>query len=218
MEPDWSTQAGAALDKLARAISDRGLAPKKPIVVFGSGPLQILIDQNLLSGDLDISVPENAEQITALIEEIGFGKGKARYYIEVVPSYVFRPGINWLGRVSRVERHGVEFLIPDPLDILLAKLRRLEEKDIRAFLAVIAKTGRPTETELIAELRDVYDPFYFQKNGEKSALWENTERLWPILFQKAINVREDILRPVLEELAASSDQEYIGLLRDRLGL
>jgi hypothetical protein len=186
LQPDWSTQAGRALAALAKAIRDKGIVLTVPITVFGSGPLQMCVEPKLLSADVDISVAGHLDVIKNLVDEIGLGKGTSRFYIEVVPSYVFRPGVNWMGRATEVEFEGVKFIFPDALDILLAKLRRLETKDIQAFRVVQAKTGRPTEQEIITELRACYDMFYFQKNAEKSVLWEKTEKLWPIYSAKKL--------------------------------
>jgi len=207
------------LRKLAAALKAKGIVPQEPITVFGSAPLQLAVDPLILSGDIDISVSDHNERIKEIIEEIGFAKGKADYYIEVVPRYVFRPGENWLGRANIVELEGVQFRIPDPLDILLAKLRRLDVKDLRAFEAVRRKVGRPTEEEFVSELRASADIFYIQKDGQKSVLWENTEKLWLQFFGKPIDVRETILKPVIDAIAEQNgDVEYIRELRDRLGL
>jgi hypothetical protein len=176
LQPDWNTQAGRTLVALAKAIRQKGLVLEKPIVVFGSAPLQICIDPAFLSADVDVCLAGQTDLLKELVEEIGLSKGKAAFYIEVVPEYIFRPGPNWRDRVATVTLNEVVFQFPAPLDILLAKLRRLEEKDLRAFQLVLQKTGHPEEEELIHELRASYDLFYCQKNGQKSALWENTEK------------------------------------------
>lgn len=220
MKPDWETPAGRALVALAAAIQRKRLVLQHPIAVFGSAPLQICIDPAFLSADVDVFLTSGPDdELKALVEEIGLGKGKAAYYIEVVPGYIFRPGPNWRERAMPVTLNGVAFLFPDPLDILLAKLRRLEEKDIRAFELVLKKTNHPTQEELTRELRAAYDLFYFQKDGRKSALWENTEKLWPRLYGRAIDVRAEIIQPVLDLLAeAGTDRDYLEEIRTRLGL
>jgi hypothetical protein len=215
---NWNTQAGRALKTLAEAIERKGFILKKPILVFGSAPLQICIDPTLLSGDVDISAEGQIDEVKELVDAIGYGKGKAKFYIEVVPSYIFRAGKNWHERASTLMLHGVQFIFPDPLDILLAKLRRLDTKDLLAFRIVREKTGGPTEEQLIAELRHDYDLFYIQENGEKSVLWVNTEKLWPLLFGREINAREVIVRPVVDELSLTMEPDYLELLRARAGL
>jgi hypothetical protein len=192
---------------------------QRPILVFGSAPLQICIQHDFLSADVDISVYEQEEAIKELVEEIGFSKGKAPFYIEIVPIYIFRPGTDWRDRAMPVQLDGVGFLFPAPIDILLGKLRRLEEKDVLAFDLVIRRTGHPTEDELIHELRAAWDMFYFQKDGQKSALWRNTEKLWLRVYRRAIDARVEIVQPVLDQLAVTgSEPGYLEELRARLGL
>lgn len=198
---------------------EKGLRLEHPIVVFGSAPLQIFLDPAFLSADVDVGVDDREEELKALIDEIGLGKGTAAFYVEVVPTYIFRAGQKWRERAQRIELEGVPFLFPAPIDILLAKLRRLDEKDLRAFELVRAKTGHPTEDELILELRDAYDLFYFQRDGQKSGLWANTEKLWPRLFGHGIDVPARIINPVLQQLeAAGFTPDYIKELRERFGV
>jgi hypothetical protein len=219
LEGNWNTPAGEALRSLAKAISDKGLHMSAPIVVFGSGPLQIFVDPLLLSKDVDISAGKNMDEVKTIVDEIGYGKNKARFYIEVVPLYIFRPGQNWGARASPIEIHGVKFLFPQPIDILLAKLRRLEEKDLRAFDAVRLKLNHPTEEELITELRDSWEAFAVQRDGTKPDLWTNTEVLWKHLFRKEIDIRKVILEPVFKEMEeALRTPDYIEEMRQRFGL
>ena len=218
MANNWHTQAGRALEALAKAIQEKGFKLRKPILVFGSGPLQISVDPALLSGDLDISAEGQLDEVKAIVEEIGYGKGKAKFYIEVVPSYVFRSPRKWIERAQIVTLHGVQFTFPAPIDILLAKLRRLDTKDLRAFHVVKQKLGIPTEEQLIDELRQDYDLFYIQENGEKSILWQNTEKLWREFFGKEINARDVIVLPVVNELSQSMEPDYVAALRARVGL
>jgi hypothetical protein len=200
-------------------MSERGLVMTRPILVFGSAPLQIYLDPAFLSADVDVAVSEREDELKALVEEIGLGKGQATFYVEVVPAYIFRAGQKWRERARTVTLEGVAFLFPEPMDILLAKLRRLDEKDLRAFELVREKTGHPTEEELIGELRDAYDLFYFQRDGRKSLLWSNTEKLWPRLFGHAVDVPACIIQPVLEQLAAAGcTRDYLEELRRRFGL
>lgn len=219
MQPDWTTPAGRALVTLAGALRERGLTWSRPLLVFGSAPLQIYLDPAFLSADVDVAAPEREEELKQVVEEIGLGKGQAQFYIEVVPSYIFRAGQRWRDRARRVTLEGVEFLFPEPIDLLLAKLRRLDEKDLRAFELVRKHTNRPSEEELILELRDAYDLYYLQRDGQKSVLWANTEKLWPRLYRRAIDVPREIVEPVLEQLAeAGCSRDYLAELRSRFGL
>jgi hypothetical protein len=218
---DWTTQAGSALVRLANALAENDIFPSSPIVVFGSAPLQIFVHPDFLSADIDIFIREEdlEEPIAALIEELGLGKGKAAYYIEIVPSYIFRAGYDWRDRAQVEEVNGIRFMFPDTLDILMAKLRRLDEKDFRAFELVTKETGRPTEDEMLRELRSSYEVVYVKRDGSKSPVWTNAERLWPRLFGRPLDVRREVLQPVFDTLeAAGTKEDYLAELRVSLGL
>ena len=211
--------AGQVLELLAAAVQRERITLHRPILVFGSAPLQICVDPSFLSADVDVAIVGQTEIVKRLVESIGMGKGQAAFYIEVVAEYIFRPGPNWRARATLFQHGGVSFLFPAPLDILLAKLRRLEEKDLRAFLLVIQKLDGPTEDELLHELKESYDLFSLQVGGRKSALWENTEKLWPRLYARTINVQMEIIQPVLDAIAAAgATQDYLTELKARLGL
>ena len=73
--------------------------------------------------------------------------------------------------------------------------------------------------ELLHELKESYDLFYLQIGGRKSGLWENTEKLWPRLYGRTINVQSEIIQPVLDEMAAAgASQDYLAELKTRLGM
>lgn len=211
---DWDTPAGKVIDRLAQAIRAKGLVLAEPLVVFGSAPLQLSLDKNFLSADVDIATIRHLEELKALVEELGLAKGKAAYYVEIVASYVFRPNPNWWNRVQRERRHGIEFVFPAPIDILLGKLHRLDEKDLKAFRLVIEKSGHPTEAEMVQELRECHEKFRPKFNGTRSDYHRNTERLWPAIYGHAIDVSKTIVQPVLTELvAAGYEDDYQALIR-----
>jgi hypothetical protein len=175
LQPDWNTPAGRALTTLSKAIKQKGLVFRRPIIVFGSAPLQICVDSAFLSADVDVSVPGQGDELKELVEEIGLSKGKAPYYIEVVAEYIFRPGPNSRERAKTITLSDVSFLFPDPL--------------------------------------------YIQKNGQKSALWENTEKLWPRIYGRAMDARAEIIQPVLDQLAeVGANRDYLDEIRMRLGI
>lgn len=92
------------------------------------------------------------------------------------------------------------FYFPHPIDILIAKLHRLEEKDLLAFRTVIAKTGHPTEAELIRELQlavDLFRPSFDEEQGHDLA--SNCRRLWPLIFGREMDPRAEIIAPALAE-------------------
>ncbi len=195
---DWSGNAGQRLDQLARQLPAQ---PRLEIIVFGSAPLQLMIDRSFLSEDIDVSPPEDAyDSLTKLVEAQGWAKGQSDFYIQVCDHLAFRTTRNWMSRAIREERHGHLFIFPHPWDILVSKLQRLEEKDLEAFKLVIARTDHPTEEEFAHHLQDAVD-LYRPKFDEESARGDmlvNTRSLWQTLWQKEIDVRARIIRPALE--------------------
>ncbi len=83
----------------------------------------------------------------------------------------FRTSQRWKGRTQSGRIGNCTFIFPHPIDILIAKLNRLDDKDIRAFRAVIAKTGHPTEPELIKELQLAVDLFRPSFDEEQGTTW-----------------------------------------------
>ncbi|MDB6022361.1 MAG: hypothetical protein JWQ04_2218 [Pedosphaera sp.] len=195
---DWSASAGQRLDALAQKLPR---LPRLEIIVFGSAPLQLMIDRTFLSEDIDISPSEDAyETVTKLVEAQGWAKGQSDFYVQVCDHLAFRTTRNWMQRAISEERHGHLFIFPHPWDILVSKLQRLEDKDLQAFQLVIVRTGHPTEEEFARHLQDAVD-LYRPKFDEESARGDmllNTRLLWQTLWQKEIDVRAQIIRPALE--------------------
>jgi hypothetical protein len=195
---DWNASAGQQLDALARALPRQ---PRFIITVFGSAPLQLLIDRTFLSEDIDIlSSEEQWDFLVNFIKEKGWGKDQTDFYIQVCDPKAFDSTRNWLARTVQVERHGHLFCFVHPWDVLVSKLQRLEEKDVEAFKLVISKTGHPTEAEFIKHLQkavDLYRP-KFDEETARGDMFLNTREIWKILWNKEIDVRAAIIRPALE--------------------
>ena len=195
---DWNANAGRRLDELARALPPQ---PRLELTVFGSAPLQLLVERAFLSEDIDISPPEDAyDLLTKIVQEKGWAKGQSDFYIQVCDHLAFCTTKDWLSRSVQVKRHGHLFIFPHPWDILVSKLQRLDPKDIQAFKLVIERTGHPTEEEFAAHLQNAVD-LYRPKFDEESARGDmllNTRTLWQTLWKKDIDVRAAIIRPALE--------------------
>lgn len=199
---DFATPAGRVLQKLAAALPrDR----KFRIIVFGSAPLQINIESRLLSGDVDVFSQE--ERLKEWVEQAGLGTPDVRPYIQVSSELNFRTSPLWRDRTHSEEIQNCTFVFPHPIDILISKLLRLEEKDLEAFRIVTAKTGHPTEAELIEELQmavDLFRPSFDEENAADLA--GNTRRLWPLIYGHEIDPRAEIIAPALAKRKAGYDE------------
>ncbi len=210
-EIDWNTAAGRLLDQLVEA-----LPSSRPwrIIVFGSSPLQLALDPAFLSGDVDIIPFDNIDEH---LRAAGLLKGQAEMYVEPCTPNAFTAAADWTLRAFEVARRHVTFVLPHPIDILVSKIKRLEEKDLNAFRLVRARTGHPTEEDLIHALQRVVD-LYRPSFDEESAgdPMHNTEVLWRELFNKSVDVRRQIIAPAIAERRKQYGKDKRGL-RDRLG-
>jgi hypothetical protein len=192
---DLATPAGRALKKLASTLPrDRVFE----ITIFGSAVLQITVEPSLLSNDVDLF--SSAEDLEAFVREAGLHQEQSDFYIQVCSGLNFRTSPYWASRQKTILHENCTFHFPHPIDILIAKLHRLEEKDLLAFRVVIAKTGHPTERELIRELQlavDLFRPSFDEEQGHD--LVNNCRRLWPLIFGREIDPRAEIIAPALEE-------------------
>jgi len=213
---DWNANAGRQLDALARALPPR---PGLVITVFGSAPLQLMIERGFLSEDVDVySAEEHWAFLEKFVEQQGWAKGQTEYYIQVCDPLAFRSTFDWETRAIKVERHGHNFRFVHPWDVLVSKLQRLEEKDMEAFKLVLARTGHPTEAEFkhhLLKAVDLYRP-KFDEETARGDMMANTRILWQTLWQKEIDVRAEIIRPALER-AQHDYQTADPALKTRLG-
>jgi hypothetical protein len=178
------------------------------VVVFGSAPLQLFIDPQFLSADIDVcSDEETYQRLLDFVAEQKWTKEQgAEFYIQVCDPLAFKSTIDWRSRAIEVERHGHLFRFVHPWDVLVSKLQRLEEKDMNAFRLVIDKTGHPTEEEFARHLQlavDLYRP-KFDEESARGDMLMNTRILWQALWGREIDVRARIIRPALER----AEREY----------
>ena len=174
---NWDTPAGRVINRLVDALPpDRAWK----IILFGSSPLQLALDPNFLSGDVDIIPPSDVE---TYCRQAGLLKGQTTIYVEPCAVTAFTASADWMLRACEVQRRHVAFILPHPIDILVSKIKRLEEKDLNAFRLVRAKTGHPTEAELLVALRrvvDIYRPSFDEESAGNPRY--NTQMLWRELF------------------------------------
>jgi hypothetical protein len=193
-EVDWSTPAAELLQEFVAAVpKDQNLE----IAVYGSAPLQMTVDANLLSADVDIFSTDD-QDLNPLLETLGLGKSRVGLHFEAGFELSFKTSPRWRARTRTIPVGNVTFIIPHPIDILIGKLDRLEAKDILAFQRVIAATGHPTAEEMKQELQNAVDLFRpgFDEDSPNRYL-ANTERLWREIFQNEIDVRQEIIAPAM---------------------
>ncbi len=212
---DLSTRAAELLRKLAAALpQDREFT----ITVFGSAPIQICVDSTLTSADVDVF--SDFEHLREIADKAGLGQDKAAFYVQVSSELNFRTSPRWKGRAQSAKIGNVTFVFPHAIDILIAKLNRLDDKDVRAFEVVRAKTRHPTEAELIKELQmavDLFRPSFEEEQGHDMA--NNCRRLWPLIFGRKIDPRTEIIAPALAIRKAGYGEptrDYKQELRDAL--
>ena len=212
---DLNTKAGGLLRKLISVLpQDRQFV----ITVFGSAPLQITIDSTLTSADVDLF--SDWEPLNELVHHHRLGTGQTDFYIQVSSELNFRTSSLWRERAQTSVVGNCTLRFPHPIDILIAKLNRLDEKDLEAFRVVIRKTGHPTQEELIHELQmavDLFRPGFDEEQGQDLA--NNCRRLWPAIFGREIDPRQEIIAPALKKRREGYDEptrDYKQELRDGL--
>ncbi len=202
----WDAPAGRRLDLLARVLPAN---PRLELTVFGSAPLQLFLERDFVSADIDIfSSEERYSYLLEFVATQGLDNENEGLYIQVCDPFVFRSTVDWRDRVVESERHGHLFRFIHPWDILVSKLARLDKKDMEAFRLVIHITEHPTEEEFARHLQravDLYRP-KFDEEGSPDDIFANTRRLWQSLWQKEIDVRARIIRPALERLRHDYEQ------------
>jgi hypothetical protein len=194
---DWETSAGRTLRTLIDALPQER---EWSITLFGSAPLQLALEPTFVSGDVDLFTTDDAQaELAAVLERIGLADKEREIYVQLCVEGNFRTSPRWRTRVFTTQVGRVRISLPHPIDILIAKLHRLAEKDLLAFRLTIAKTGHPTEDELRRELQAAVD--LYRPNFDEEMVGDittNTRVLWQELWGKDINVRQEIIAPALE--------------------
>ena len=158
------------------------------------------IDASFKSNDVDLFTKDDPQWLEKIVESAGFSKETAAYYIQCCSEGNFRTSPRWRLRAASIPCGHVTLVLPHPIDILIAKLHRYEEKDRRAFELVIERTGHPTEQEMLTELQysvDIYRPNFDEEVAGDIAT--NTGVMWRETFGRPIDVRKEIIAPALEQ-------------------
>ncbi|EEF57632.1 hypothetical protein [Pedosphaera parvula] len=193
-EIDWETPAGQLLKTFLATLP---MNRRFHLTLYGSAPLQLTVDRQLMSGDVDL-FSDDDEDLSSLVAAAKLDKSHGGFYLEPGFELSFRTSPRWRGRAATVQRGNVTLTIPHPLDILIGKLDRLDAKDLRAFERVIQLTGHPTAAELRLELQtavDLFRPAFDEDSPNRYP--ENTRRLWHEIFHAEIDIRSDIIEPAI---------------------
>lgn len=193
---DWNTPAGTALKKLFVELhSGEGVT----ITLFGSSPLQLALEPGFTSADVDLFCDEAQAEILAAIDAANLAKVQGEFYVQCCWEGNFRTSPRWRMRAASIPCGHITLVLPHPIDILIAKLHRYEEKDRRAFELVIERTGHPTEQEMLTELQysvDLYRPNFDEEvTGD---ITTKTRLMWRDIYGRDIEVRKEIIAPALE--------------------
>jgi hypothetical protein len=193
---EWQTEAGRTLQELIAALPKRR---EWALTLFGSSSLQLALDTSFTSADMDLfATDDTREEIAAIIERTGLSDRSRGVYVQLCVEWNFRTSPRWRARAWTMQVDHVQLTLPHPIDLLIAKLHRLEEKDIRAFRLVIERTGHPTEDEMKRELQAAVD--LYRPNFDEEMVGDittNTRALWNEIWSKDINVRRAITAPVI---------------------
>ena len=193
-EIDWTAPAGQLLDKFVKSLP---AARSFRVTVYSSAPLQLTVDRQLLSADVDI-FSDDDEDLSAFVVAAKLDKTHGDIYIEPGYKLSYRTNPDWRQRAKTVQKGNVTLTFPHPLDILIGKLNRLDAKDLNAFARVIAVTGHPTAEEFKDELQnavDLFRPAFDEDLPNRCP--ENTRRLWREIFHAEIDLRRDIIEPAI---------------------
>jgi hypothetical protein len=209
---DWSTPAGQLLQKFLAALpTDRPFH----FTLYGSAPLQLTVDRQLMSGDVDL-FSDDDEDLTALIAAAKLDKTRGGFHLEPGFELSFHTSPRWRQRAKAVQCGNVTLTIPHPLDILIGKLDRLDAKDLKAFARTRELTGHPTAEELKHELQnavDLFRPAFDEDSPNRYP--ENTRKLWREIFRAEIDIRREIIEPAVtrrKQGYGESPPDYKGVL------
>ena len=213
-EIDWATPAGELLQKFLAS-----LPKERPfhLTLYGSAPLQLTLDRQLLSGDVDL-FSDDDEDLTALIIAAGLDKSQGGLHLEPGFELSFRTSPRWRQRAKAIQIGNVTLTIPHPFDILIGKLNRLEAKDLKAFQRTHQLTGHPDAEELKRELQNAVDLFRPAFDEDAPNRYpENTRRLWQELYHQDIDIRAEIIEPAIarrKQGYGETPPDYKRALRD----
>jgi hypothetical protein len=198
---DWTHPSAVLLRDFTKVISQDGDLRETPISVFGSSPIELGLGIALHSLDVDVEPDQFYVVAQKLAREarltIGCGRSP---YLQIVPPGVFRASRTWISRAEVVVLNGVSLRFAHPMDIIIGKLFRLEEKDYRGIDRIIQETGRPTRDDVHYYLTN-YTDLFSTKSEDLKRFCDNVEtfcayREWEMI--QANEIRDRVQNEIQE--------------------
>ncbi len=124
-ELNWQTPAGRTLQLLFAELPSTKVWH---LTLFGSSPLQMAIEPSFTSADVDLFPDDAHDEIQAAIARAGLEKDEHKVYVQCCWEGNFRTSPRWARRAFTTQIGHINLTLPHPIDILIAKLHRLEEK------------------------------------------------------------------------------------------
>jgi hypothetical protein len=205
--PRWDTLAGKVLDSFFAAVHQAMPDYDQPLTIFGSAPIQLCLDEDFASADVDIMVLEGGEKLRRIAAEAGLGRAgnvRSAFGVQICPPLLFNPTPHYLQRAHTELRHGLTIIVPHLRDILIAKLHRsrvevqevLIPKDRRAFQRVRELSGgHPTLPEFLQDLVNCESSFRPPHDGGLNSFRFNAENALHEIYGHRLDLKRDILDP-----------------------
>ena len=201
-KPRWDTLAGRVLDDFFAQVANQLPNYRSPLTVLGSTPIQLCLDAEFASADVDVMVFAEVETLRRLAHTPSSERG--RYHVQVCPPSLFIPSPHYLQRAHMEIRHGLQIVIPHLMDILLAKLHRsrvegqsgLVAKDLRAFRKVRQMLdGNPSSEQMVAELQNCEAHLRTPLDGTLNSFKLNVLDLFEQVYGRTLNIAAEIAVP-----------------------
>ena len=225
--PKWDTIAGRVLDAFFDALRESLPAYEHPLTLFGSAPIQLCLDEDFASADIDLMVlaeSEKLRQIAGKLETGSCSTIRQTYGVQICPPQLFKPTPHYLQRAYHEVRHGIRVIIPDLRDILIGKLHRsrydfqlgLVPKDNRAFQRVRELChGHPTKEEILEDLVQCESHFRPSHDGSVNSFRLNVEDMLREHYLHHFDLERDILSP-MHSSQESSEHPAESSIKSRL--
>jgi len=210
--PDWDTLAGGVIDRFLAGLSEAMPDYDSPLTVFGSAAIQLCLDDQFTSADVDLMVFSERESLRDLAKQVGAGRrgaARLRYGLQICPPQLFLTTPHYLQRAWVERRHGLTVVVPHVRDILIGKLHRFREegqqglapKDRRAYERVRELCGRPSDLDLVEDLRLCDSYLKIPADGSVNCFRLNALDIFRTIYRRELDLETEVLAPARRSLA-----------------